>query len=461
MNRIDSRRERSSALYSAIRQLRIVVAFVFAVASAAVGQERQLSLQEAIDLAIHQNHTLRAAGYAVASEQQKQRIAKSDFFPNITNESSLLHITDLQRLDVPAGAFGVIPGGAAIPSSNVFLTQGTQTLETSGTMIAQPLTQLIKIHQANMIAAADLKASEAALAKTSTDVVFRVHELYYRVLATQMQRQAAELQIASGNENLNESTEQVKNGSLLQVNLVESRASLLEAKQTLLTYDSQLSDLKVELNDLLGLPLDTKLALDPDVDVSVDVPLREETVRTALNNNPEIKEALQQLSKAQAAHSAAKAEYIPDVTAFARYSYQNGVPFVDRNFGTFGIHLSYDLFDGGKRRALVRERRDEISEAKENLQRIKDEVEVRIAIVYNRLETTRAMVEVEKEYLAARDENARLAEDQFQQGISLASQRDASRAQAMKARAGLLDASLAYLLARDELTRTLGGEIPR
>jgi outer membrane protein TolC len=291
--------------------------------------------------------------------------------------------------------------------------------------------------------------------------VFRVHELYYRVLATQLQRQAAELQIASGNENLNESTEQVKNGSLLQVNLVESRASLLEAKQTLLTYDSQISDLKVELNDLLGLPLDTKLALDPDVDVSVDVPLREESVRTALNNNPEIKEALQQLSKAEAAHSAAKAEYIPDVTAFARYSYQNGVPFVDRNFGTFGIHLSYDLFDGGKRRALIRERRDEISEAKENLQRIKDEVEVRIATFYNRLETTRAMVEVKKEYLAARDENARLAEDQFQQGISLASQRDASRAQAMKARAGLLDASLAYLLARDELTRTLGGEIPR
>jgi outer membrane protein TolC len=429
--------------------------------ASAFGQERKLTLQEAVELATRQNHALKAASYAVAAEQQKRHIAESNYLPTITNESNLLHITDLQRVEVPTGAFGVIPGGASIPPSNLFLTQGTKTLETSGTMIAQPLTQIVKIHQANKIAAADVKASEASLTKTSTDIVFRVHELYYRVLATQLQRQAAELQIASGNENLNESTEQVKNGSLLQVNLVESRASLLEAKQTLLTYDSQISDLKVELNDLLGLPLDTKLALDPDVDVSVDVPLREESVRTALNNNPEIKEALQQLSKAEAAHSAAKAEYIPDVTAFARYSYQNGVPFVDRNFGTFGIHLSYDLFDGGKRRALMRERRDEISEAKENLQRIKDEVEVRIATFYNRLETTRAMVEVKKEYLAARDENARLAEDQFQQGISLASQRDASRAQAMKARAGLLDASLAYLLARDELTRTLGAEIPR
>ena len=92
-------------------------------------------------------------------------------------------------------------------------------------------------------------------------------------------------------------------------------------------------------------------------------------LRTALNDNPEIKQAAQGLAKARAAHAAAKAEYIPDITAFARYSYQNGVPFVDRNFGTFGIHFTYDIFDSGRRRALIHERHDEISEAEENLRR--------------------------------------------------------------------------------------------
>jgi outer membrane protein TolC len=66
------------------------------------------------------------------------------------------------------------------------------------------------------------------------------------------------------------------------------------------------------------------------------------------------------------------------------------------------------------------------------------------------------MVEVRQEYLAARQETARLSEDQFKQGLMLVSQRDASQAQAMKARAGLLDASLNYLLARDDLDRALG-----
>ena len=433
----------------------VVVACVCAVASATMAEERRLTIQEAIDLALRANHSLRAASYQVAAEEQKRRIAKSNYFPSITNDSNLLHITDLQRIEVPAGAFG-----SSIPTSNIFLTQGTQTFESSGTMIAQPITQLFKIHQANKIAAADVNLSQASLKKASTDVVFHVHELFYRVLTSQLQKEAAELQITSGSENLNESTEQVKNGSLLEVARVESRASLLEAKQALLTTDMQIADLTIQLNDVLGLPLNTKLVLDPNVDVSLDLPPREESLKTALNDNPEIKEAVQTLAKAQAAHSAAKAEYIPDVTAFARHSYQNGVPFVDRNFGTFGIHLTYDIFDAGKRKALVRERRDEVSQAEENLERIKDEVQVRINMIYNRLQVARAMVEVRKEYLAARQENARLSEDQFKQGTTLASQRDASRAQAMKARAGLLDASLAYLLARDDLDRALGGTTP-
>ena len=92
----------------------------------------------------------------------------------------------------------------------------------------------------------------------------------------------------------------------------------------------QISYVTFQLNDLLGLPLDTKLKLDPDVEVRPNLPPREQALNTALNDNPEIKEAMQSVSKTRAAHGAAKAAYIPDVTAFARYSYQNGVPFVDR-----------------------------------------------------------------------------------------------------------------------------------
>ena len=439
------------------RRFAMAAACILVFVSLADGQERKITLQEAMDLALRQNHNVRLAHYGVQAELEKQRGARSNYFPTVTNESSALYVTDLQRIEVPPGTFGTTP---SIPASNVFLTQGRNAFQSSGTMLAQPLTQLIKIHDANKIAAADVGISEASLKKASADVVYNVHQLYYQLLITQLQRKSAELQIASSNENLTESGEQYKKGSLLQVDLVESRANALEAKQALLTADMQISDLTVQLDEVLGLPLDTKLSVDPEVNTAFNQPAREESLRMAMEENPTVQQAVQKLSSARAAEAAAKAEYIPDITAFGRYSYQNGVPFVDKNFGTFGIHLSYDLFDAGKRSALIRERRAEVSEAQEDLERTREEVGVRVTTIYNKLATTRAMVEVAREDLAARLESARLSDEQFKRGVVLISQRDASHAQAMKAQAGFLEASLDYLLTRDELTRTLGRTTP-
>jgi outer membrane protein TolC len=444
----------------AFRKWTTMATCVLAMVSVANGQERKITLQEAIDLALRQNHAVKIAQYDVAAEQQKQRGAKSDYFPSLKNDSNALYVNDVERVQVPPGTFGAVPGGPLIPPSRVNLTQGDNSFQTSGTQLSQPLTQLIGIHYANKAAAAELGISKASLKKTSTDVIYSVHQLYYALLTTQLQRKAAELQITATSETLAENGEQFKHGSLLQVALVESRANSLEAKETLLTADMQIADLTVQLDDALGLPLNTKLDLDPDVDTAFDLPSREDALRTALKANPEVQEAIQKVQEARAAEGGAKSEYIPDVTGLARYSYQNGVPFTDHNFGTFGVHFSYDLFDGGKRRALVRERRSELSEAEEALERAKDEVGVRIATVYDKLETTRAMVDVAKEYLAARRQNVQLAEDQFTQGTAMASQRDTSRAQLITAQAKLLEASLEYRLARDELTRVLGDTTP-
>ncbi len=71
------------------------------------------------------------------------------------------------------------------------------------------------------------------------------------------------------------------------------------------------------------------------------------------SSHPEILVARADVEKAEAAVRLAKTDiWVPDVDAFARYSYQENVPFLARNFGTFGIHFGYDLFDSGRKRAL-------------------------------------------------------------------------------------------------------------
>ena len=114
---------------------------------------RRLTLTEAVHLAISQNRQLKISRLKVTENEQKKAGERSAYFPSIRNESNVMRITELQNIGIPAGALGTV-GGAIVPAQGVTLPQGQKTFITSGTQISQPLTQLVRIHQANLIAAA-------------------------------------------------------------------------------------------------------------------------------------------------------------------------------------------------------------------------------------------------------------------------------------------------------------------
>ncbi len=416
---------------------------------------RRLTLTEAVHLAVSQNRALKIARLKVAENEQKKAGERSAYFPSITNQSNLLHITELEDIGIPAGSLGTV-AGTPIPAQGAALPQGQKTFYSSGTMIAQPLTQLIRIHQANRIAAAEVAVSRDDLKNAENQVALQVHSLYFGILIARLQKQAAEQQSSYAAEHLRESEDDVRNGSSLQVAAIQGRAGLLESQQSVLTADLQLSDLTTELNDLLGLPLDTQLELDPAVPSNFDERPRQEYVQTAWSQNPEILAAEEAVRKAQAGVTAAKSAYIPDITAYARHSYQDGVPFLVRNFGTFGINLDWNVFDFGKRRAAVREREAQLAEAEENLRRLKEEVAVAIERSYNKVERTKSQVQVANQIVKLRQESERLAKNELTEGVLLVSDRRQATAATYKAEADYLQASLGYLLSWAELERAVG-----
>ena len=416
---------------------------------------RHLNLHEAVELALRHNHVVRIAALHVEEEQHSQEVARSAYLPKIRNDSFFAHATDTQFIAIPTGAFGTV-GGTAIPQRSFTINQGDKDFISSGTGLMQPFTELFKIKAGNDVARAEWNASRAKARGVQNDVALRVRELYYNILVVQSKQQAIEAQIRAVDDLQSERVQQVKYGSTLEVELIDSKAQLLQAKQELLTTELQLSDLQLKFNDVVGLPLKTDIALDPDVPTPIASCERVQCMKLALESHPEITEARAEVEKASAGVRAAKREYIPDIKAFTRYSYQNNVPFLARNFGTFGVHFGYDLFDGGKKRATLRERDAQLAQAKENLARISDAVQVRVQTAYNKMERTQQMVAVSRELLATRQEARRVSAQQLQQGAYLRSQADAASAQELAAQTTLLQSQLEYAQAQDELTDAIG-----
>jgi outer membrane protein len=190
---------------------------------------RRITLEEAVHLALKHNHVVRIAAYKVEEKEHAKDIARSAYFPILRNDSSLLEVTDTQFIGIPAGSLGSL-NGASLPARSVILNQGGRTFFTSGTSLTQPLTELLKIKPANDIAAAELNASRDRAHQTENAVALRVHQIYYRILISQAHREATRARIKASDDLKSERVAQVKFGSVLEEEAIESRAQSLEAR---------------------------------------------------------------------------------------------------------------------------------------------------------------------------------------------------------------------------------------
>ena len=441
----------------------LLIPILFCAGTALVfGQERQaaaprlITLREALDLASQNNHRVRISRSAIDEKQRAKDVARSGYFPVVRTDSSFMHVTDTQLIEIPSGGLGTV-GDALIPPHPLIISQGGLTTTTFGTGVSQPLTPLLKVKASNEMAEAEVKASVGKARQIENSIALKVHELYYRILIADMRRSALQAKIRASEDVQRERVQQVKYGAALDADLIESRAQSLQSKQELLTTELQLSDLHMQFNDVIGVPLTTAVALDPNVaeTVAESCPL-EECVKLAKESHPEIAEARAAVEKAASAVRLAKLEFVPEIDVFARYSHQNNVPFLAENFGTFGVRLSYDLFIGGKIRATVRERSAQLAQARENLARIDDEVELRVQTAYNKLDRTRQMIAVSEELLVLRAENGRMTLEQVAHGSALRSQSLATAAQELEAKAMLLQSRLEYVQAAAEMDEAIG-----
>jgi outer membrane protein TolC len=416
-----------------------------------------LTLPAAVEMALKKNRHLLLAHDNVRDNEEQKRIAQSHFYPVLKNDSAVHHITELEGIVIPAGALGNPAATGPIPSQTLRIDQGASTSYTSGTQLAQPITQAFKIRAGVRAADADLRSAKIQSSDAENGIALEVHQLYYNLLIEQTRGTAAQEAVDAAAAAQEENVRGVREGRLLADAELGSRANLLDKQQAALVSRLNLDDLTLHLDDVLGLPLDTKLILDGDgVGVMPTVPARSEALTRALSSSPTVLEARQTVEKAKAGVAAAKDAYIPDITGLARYSYQSGLPLLEHNFGTFGGAFSYELFNGGAREASLRDARIKLSMAQTQAQQAENDVRIEISSAYDKAEELEQLAAVAAQALDAREESFRIQTQRKEVNAELASGVATAKAAVASARMNLLSARLNLFLAKNNIQRLLG-----
>lgn len=419
-----------------------------------------LTLPQAVSMALAHSHKLALARLAVQSSEEQKRMARANFYPKLSNKSSVLHLTQLQGVVISAGALSHGTTAGPIPAETLRIDQGANTTYMSGTGLVQPITQLFKIHAEVKAADADLRSTQLSDKDAENGIALAVHELYYSYLIEEARESAAQDAVHAAKVSAEEARQAVEHGHLLTNAGLGSQADLLDKQQAELASKLKLDDLTLKLDDLLGLPLGTKLVLQPEgLGAEPLLPTREEAMKRVLEKSPSVLEARQSVRKARAGVSAARDAYIPNITGIARYSYQSGLPFFTHNFGIFGASFTYNLFDGGARRDKLGDAHIQLRMAQEHLAQVENDVRVEISAAYDKEEQLRQLVQVATMALKAHEATLRIQQQRVRVKAALPSAASTAKSQVARARMSLLNAELNLHLAQDDIARLLG-ELP-
>jgi outer membrane protein TolC len=408
-------------------------------------------------MAMQHNRRLRLAQFSVADTKAKQLIARANYYPHISNQSSTLYFTELQGITISKAALGSPAATGPIPGTNIMVGQGALDAFTSGTGLTQPLTQMLRIRAGVRAAAADVRSAEYDEQGAENSLSLVVHQLYFEILMQQAHLEAAKQSVAAAQLVEQESRRAVSEGRSLEVVALQAHAAMLDQKQTVLTQQLTIDDAMLQLDDAVGLPLGTQIVLDPrSVGDFPAVPSRDEAITNLVAHNPKVLSARQAVEKAKAGVAAARDAYIPDVTGLARYSYQSGVPFLAHNFGSFGGTFTFDIFDGGSREGKLKQAKIELEIAETQLRQTETEIQIQVSAAYDKVERLKQLVGVVQEALKARTEAARVSKEEMVHDAQLESAAAKDAAAAADTNASLFGAKLDLFLAENEIQQMLG-----
>jgi outer membrane protein TolC len=193
------------------------------------------------------------------------------------------------------------------------------------------------------------------------------------------------------NENLRVNDSLFRNGKITQDQVLRARAELLAVTQQSREAQNLARQAQSFLNFLLNRPLDTPLEeADVAADVSATTRALAELRSAALENRPEV-EQLKHLARASEAQvNVARADRWPTLSLGAdggiqgeEYEFGRG-----SNFATVSLLLNWTFFDGGARRAAVRQANATARKTHAQLDELTQQVQLEVQQSLDRLNTS-------------------------------------------------------------------------
>lgn len=411
------------------------LAFIFNTGTASAAP---LSLKEAVELGLSQNHGLKAAAAATGAAAEEIGMARGRLLPKITFEERYM------RTNNPTFAFSSKLNQERFSSQDFAIDSLNSPEAINDFQTSLSIEQPVYARKARVglgMAKEEYSASSDDLSWSREEAAYNIVNAFLSVNTAEGFKQAAEAGLNDSKEHLRIAEARHTGGLGLFSDVLRARTGLLEAEQRLVSAQKGLSLARRSLGLLLGLDEEASV-----VSSGFDIPLRNVShYLSSAQGRGDFKSMTKRRENARSAVSLANSDYFPIVGVGGSYFLNDH----ETPFGSEGeswqvsAFLRWNIFDSTRSHEAARARLKSI-EAGERLEGMKQFVSFSVHQAYLNVEEARKNAELAEAALKSAEEGERLVRLRFENSLSPIVDLLDAEASLSKARAGSVMRKNAY-----------------
>jgi outer membrane protein TolC len=370
-----------------------------------IGPEAPLSLADAISYGLRYNPRLRQAAAQVTAAHEGAEIAFAPFLPQID-----YHYT------IAAFNKQVIPGGAFVPAS---LSRGVYGYSLNEFGIQYTVLDFGRRAGRLGQAASRARAQVLVLERARQTVAFDVASAYFQLLATRAEVRVHEEALRTAESVRRDVGTRRLGGTAEREDVLRADVEVSRTAEELVATRQAVLDAEALLNQALGRPCGGPLnvadvARRPPFDESL-----EECLQRAAAIRPEIGTAREEVAGAAEGERAARGEMLPKIYVKGTLLRYELIGVSEGWLDGAGIHFDQNLYQGGARRAALRQSRAETAAAAAGLGVVLNNVSAQVNLAHNALATDRERIRLNFVAAGQARENLRVVVIRYQNGDAI------------------------------------------
>jgi outer membrane protein len=409
-----------------------------------------LTLDGAVSYGLEHNSGLQATEQEIQAAEQGIRKAQADFFPKVEAGHSSTFMEDAPYMRIQGNVFQT-----SDPDLHRWEAQITQPLFTGFANTAQyrnaKLQRQLASHHRE---------------ETRLDLVRNIQRTFLQTLLAEKLLQVQRDTIRQIQNHRQNAEAYYRQGLTPQNDVLKADVALADARQKELNAAKLVRVLRLQLNQLLGLSLPTQLELAEWTEApdryQTELAL-EDLFTRAEKQRPELLSLDIAILQTEEGKRLAMSRFYPQAALFGTY-YQEGKDFwgTENDYsnphnGAVGVKVNWNVFEGGKSYASIREWRHKRRAIEERRQDVLRQIYVQLQDAHEQLQVSQANLETARVAVEQAKENQRMTLAQYQQQVVVFSEVLDAQVYLTQAQANYFQSLYGCQLAWADLERAVGG----